>query len=69
MGISGDEEVDGERADAPDLEEWEPSSYHHNPLVREFRRLKALQSHHRRGYDFFKTSSEVYSNSSISVLF
>jgi Holliday junction resolvase len=36
--------------DDPD-DEWD-FTYHHNPFVRELRRLKELNNHHGRGYEF-----------------
>jgi hypothetical protein len=45
------EEINSESDESADEQEWDPD-YHHDPFVRQLRRLKELQNHQKRGYEF-----------------
>jgi hypothetical protein len=67
VSIGAGDEADAERIDATD-EDHQDVTYHHSPLVREFRRLKALRSPHRRGYDFQDFVGSLFKQQHFSVV-
>lgn len=67
MSIGAGDATDAERIDAADEDEWD-TTYHHDPYVREFRRLKNSKGSQRRGYDFQDFVGSLFKRQHFSVV-
>lgn len=68
MTIGTGDGADAERTDPADEDEWDAATYHHSPLVREFRHLKTLRNSQRRGYDFQDFVGSLFKQQHFSVV-